>query len=107
MRKITLLSLILLSVIGLKAQTIFHEDFQAGIPSSFILINNDGKTPAANVSFVNQAWVAYTDFNNPADTSAVSTSWYNPAGASDDWMILPKQTLTTGNFLIWRGCKLS
>ena len=103
MRKITFLSLILMTVIGLKGQIIFQEDFQAGIPSNFILINNDGKTPASTVNYVNQAWVAHADFNNTADTCAISTSWYSPAGTSDDWMILPKQTLTTGNFLIWRG----
>jgi len=105
MKKITLITLIFLamSIQGIKAQTIFNEDFQGGIPSNFILINNDNKTPASGVSWVTNAWVAHEDFNDATDTCAVSTSWYDPAGTADDWMILPKISLTTGNYLIWRG----
>ena len=103
MRKITLLVLLFMSITALKAQTIFYEDFQGGIPSNFILINNDNKTPASGVNWVTNAWVAHADFKDATDTCAVSTSWYSPAGTADDWMILPKLSLTTGNYLIWRG----
>ena len=103
MRKITFLVLLFLSITALKAQTIFFEDFQAGIPSNFIIIDNDNKTPNAAVSYVTDAWVAHEDYTNAADTCAISTSWYTPAGQSDDWMILPKLTLTSGNYLIWRA----
>ncbi len=104
MKKITLfIALFSWIFSGLNGQTIFYEDFQAGMPSNFILINNDGHTPASQVSWVNQAWVTHADFNNTADTCAVSTSWYSPAAASDDWMIIPKQSISAGDFLIWRG----
>ena len=103
MKNFTLGLLFVLGFFSLNAQTIFYEDFQGGIPSNFTLINADGNTPASAVSFVNQAWVAYPDFNDPTDTAAMSTSWYNPASSSNDWMITPKITLSTGNFLIWRG----
>ena len=82
------------SVLSVNAQ-IFSEDFANGIPSTFTLIDNDGLTPAQNVSFVNDAWVE----NNG---NATSTSWYSPAGTSDDWMITPGISVASaGTFLLW------
>ena len=74
--------------IGASAQ-VFSEDFQNGIPASFTVIDNDGLTPAANVSFVTDGWVGRANPDDASDNSVVSTSWYDPAGASDDWLITP------------------
>lgn len=85
------------------SQVIFSENFQNGIPSSFILRNLDGLTPASQVSFVNQAWVSRqeTGTNN---IMAVSTSWYNPPGVANDWMITPPITVNQANaWLTWRA----
>lgn len=99
--------IILMLIFGfqaLKAQVIFSEDFSSGtMPSNFILVNNDGKTPASQVNFVNQAWVVRDESSSNTNKVAVSTSWYNPAGASDDWMITPPITLTSNNMLKWRA----
>ena len=103
MKNFILLVFVMLVITNIKAQTKYYEDFQAGMPSNIILYNNDGRTPNSKVSWVNQAWVTHEDYNNKADTCAVSTSWYSPAGAADDWMVIPKQTIATGDFLIWRG----
>jgi hypothetical protein len=84
------------------AQIIFQEDFDgiggptaggAGtytFPAGWFLRNVDNRTPASQVNYVNEAWERREDFaNNVADSCAFSTSWYTPAGASDDWMWTP------------------
>lgn len=93
---------------GASAQTIiFSEDFQGnnGMPSNFTLFDVDAQTPATSVSYVNAAWISREDFVTPnvADSMAVSTSWYTPAGTADDWMWTPAINLTTNNTLTWRG----
>lgn len=85
------------------SQVVFSEDFTNGMPSNFVLVNNDGKTPASSVSYVNQAWVVRNESSTNTNKVAVSTSWYNPAGQSDDWMITPQITITTNNLLKWRA----
>ena len=81
---------------------VFSEDFQQGIPAGWTLIDNDGLTPDANVSQFTAAWIGAADFDNTADTVAMSTSWYTPApGTADDWLITPAINLTTNNILTW------
>jgi hypothetical protein len=97
---------ILLSVLGLaglcSSAQIFSEDFSSGLPSTFTLIDNDGLTPAANVSFVNDAWVART--GTDGNGYVASTSWYSPAGTSDDWLITPAITVTNADtYLLWKA----
>lgn len=87
-----------------KAVTIFSEDFSSGsIPSTFTLYNQDGLTPASNVSYVTDAWVANPNLQDSTDYTALSTSWYSPAGAADDWMVTPKITIPSGAFLSWNA----
>ncbi len=66
---------------SISAQDVYSEDFTNGIPNDYIIVDRDGNTPAANVSFVTDAWVLSNS------KAAMSTSWYSPAGTSDDWMI--------------------
>lgn len=103
MKKLFTLFFSLLIFTGLNAQTVvFEEDFQNGMPSSFILVDNDGNTPASNVSFINDAWIVDQNFDDTTDLVAYSTSWYNPAGQSDDWMITPAIALPAGSIsLSW------
>ena len=103
MKKIYFSTLALfLGLTSLNAQVLFSEDFDqipgptAGGPGTyvfapgFLLRNVDNRTPAANVSYVNEAWERREDFqNNVLDSVAFSTSWYVPAGASNDWMWTP------------------
>ncbi|NVO03364.1 MAG: T9SS type A sorting domain-containing protein [Bacteroidetes bacterium] len=102
MKKITFLLLCLFLVINAKSQILFSEDFDGisgttaggagtySFPSGWIKVNADNLTPAASVSYVNEAWERREDFNfNVADSCAFSTSWYSPAGTSDDWMWTP------------------
>lgn len=86
-----------------KAQTIFFEDFQQGIPASFTLINGDNKTPHSQVAFVNDAWVAHEWDVLTHDTAAVSTSWYDVPAQADDWLITPAIQLTGKSTLSWKA----
>lgn len=83
---------------SLQAQTVlFSEDFQAGMPATFSLYNVDLRTPTGAVSYVNNAWIVRDDLNGTTtDSVAMSTSWYAPAGAADDWMVTSAITIPTG-----------
>ncbi len=64
-----------------------------------ILIDNDGRTPAANLSTYVDAWNIREELTGKA---AVSISWYAPPGISDDWMITPAITgITAKTILEW------
>jgi len=72
--------------------TIFFEDFEDGIPSGFILYDGDGLTPY--YSFVDNAWIEY-------EGTALSTSYYQPPGIADDWMITPGIFIPENALLQW------
>lgn len=102
-----MLAMLLLGSLSMKAQ-LFSEDFQNGMPANFTLINVDGRTPNAAVAYINNAWIVEDNgiIGGPAgDSVAMSTSWYTPAGASDDWMITSAITLpaTPAQVLRWRA----
>ncbi len=97
---IAVFSIVLLSI-NADAQ-ILSEDFNNGIPGTFTLIDNDGLTPNAGVVQYTNAWVAQSD-PTTGDSAASSTSWYNPAGTSDDWLITPIMAFTPGLYLSWKA----
>ncbi|MFT6921163.1 MAG: hypothetical protein ACJA1C_000157 [Crocinitomicaceae bacterium] len=100
----TRLLLLFVLVAQLGFSQIFSEDFEGTggvMPAGWTVINNDGLTPDANVSQFTDAWIVAPDFDNTTDTVVMSTSWYAPAGTSDDWLITPAMTLTTNNVLTW------
>ncbi|MEZ4983009.1 MAG: choice-of-anchor J domain-containing protein [Saprospiraceae bacterium] len=89
-------------------QIYFYEDFSGGMPSDWTILDRDGLTPASNVSaYGGTWWVSPTAA--PEAKVAVSSSWYTPAGKSDDWMITPSisipQLANPDNkiFLTWYG----
>lgn len=86
-----------------QATTVMFEDFQGTFPTGWSLINNDGLLPETSVAFINDAWVVTEDLDNvgSGDSVLTSTSWYDPSGTSDDWLISP--AITLGSF----GNKLS
>jgi len=102
MKKILLTLITVFALFTAEAQVIFNETFDgisgptaggAGtytFPSGWTFANVDNRTPNAAVAYVNEAWERREDFSfNVADSCAFSTSWYSPAGASDDWMVTP------------------
>ena len=106
MKKILLL---LLLCIGFnqtaKSQFVFQENWDGIGPgiASWTLYNQDGLTPNTGVSFVTGAWIATNeDFDNKV---AMSTSWYTPAGTSNDWLVSPSITLPSGNNTLYFDAK--
>lgn len=102
MRK-TLLKALMLTVPMFAFGQIFQENFDGTGPGigAWTVIDNDGQTPAAAVAFITNGWNvidkqgANGNFGGPAgDHAAMSTSWYDPAGTSDDWLISPAVTVS-------------
>jgi hypothetical protein len=106
------------------AQQLFYEDFRPGgedgtehctlspsgagtypFADGWLLRNVDQAAPDAQVAYVNAAWEVREDFNdNVNQCVAFSTSWYEPAAASDDWMWTPLIAIpSTGATLSWRA----
>src|ERR1043165_4665684 len=104
MKKLLLSAFAALILFAANAQTIFSESFDTSIPGTWTLINQDGRTPATNVAWINNAWIWGNTSGHTFGKVAVSTSWYNPAGASDDWLISPQIIIPTGStnvMLLW------
>ena len=103
MRKTTLFYFLLLTINLSFAQILFEDDFDGSGPglAGWNVVDLDGNTPNTNVSQFTSAWIEADDFNNTGDIVAMSTSWYTPAGTSNDWMITPAINLTTGAILTW------
>lgn len=78
-----------------------------GLPAGWTQYNGDGLTPTSALAtvFGTDAWitreVSYS--NGSKDTIAVSTSYYNPAGVSNDWLISPAFTPAAGEWLLFDG----
>ncbi len=88
------------------AQTVvYSEDFESGAPVDFTIVDNDGLTPDASVSEFTEAWIRIADPNDTsavADTIMASTSYFDPVGQADRWLITPAITLGAfGNHLYW------
>lgn len=73
----------------------YKEDFTNGV-GGVMLYDGDGNTPDDEIQGYdfqaghNYAWIPVRDSNNDVDFAAASTSAYNPAGKSDDWMVTPQ-----------------
>ncbi len=85
--------------------TVFQENFDGAGPgfAAWTTIDVDGLNPAAAVNFITTGWNridklgANGNFGGPAgDYAAMSTSWYSPAGTSNDWLISPSIAIPTG-----------
>ncbi|MFZ2325033.1 MAG: choice-of-anchor J domain-containing protein [Ignavibacteriaceae bacterium] len=73
-------------------------------PSGWVLSNVDGLVPSASVSYVNEAWERREDFKfTVGDSAAFSTSWYEPSGQADDWMISPSISIGAHTILTWNA----
>lgn len=85
--------------------TIFQENFDGSGPgfAAWTTIDVDGRPRAAAVNFITTGWNridkqgANGNYGGPAgDYAAMSTSWYTPAGASNDWLITPQISIPAG-----------
>lgn len=101
MEKIILI-VILVSSFCLNAQTdILIEGFESGIPSSWIIIDNDHNTLNATVaSEFTSAWITVENPDYDTDHVAACASYFDPEGTASRWLITPQINLGTfGNYL--------
>lgn len=83
---------------------ILNEDFQTGIPSNWEVIDVDQQIPNAQVSEYTHAWISKPDPDSTANISVSSTSFFNPAGQANKWLITPQITLGAyGNYLSFKA----
>jgi hypothetical protein len=111
MKRISTIKVLLMSalfsfvVVEANAQVILEEDFNTGWPSSWTTIDGDGANYNANLGWMplTGAWRLVDDYDSTAvmDSVAVSSSWYDPVTAADDWMITPMITLGGNSDLTW------
>ncbi len=101
--------LLSIGFIGLLAQAeaqtqVYLEDFNNGIPATYTIMDNDGLTPNQATADFADAWISLPDPLDSTDTIVGSTSFFDPAGTADRWLITPQITLGTyGNFVNWHG----
>ncbi|MBW8522573.1 choice-of-anchor J domain-containing protein [Chryseobacterium chendengshani] len=98
------LSSLLLTASAIAFGQVFSAGFETnyGPLTNWTLYNVDGLTPNSSVSYVNAAWIPSVE--EAGNSIAMSTSWYTPAGTSNDWMVSPAITLPAGtNTLYWHA----
>ncbi|MCD6019463.1 MAG: hagA 1 [Bacteroidetes bacterium] len=108
-----LLAIAIITAVFAKAQT-FTQNFSSttgvAIPVGWFQNNVDNKTVASALStysFTNKAWVTrnMSASTDPATAAhgriVVSTSYYTPAGVSNDWLITPTFSVPANGVLTW------
>lgn len=81
---------------------IYNEDFDEGIPVDYTIVDNDGRTPNAAVAEYTEAWISKTDPLDAMNSVVSSTSYFEPVGEAERWLITPAITLGPfGNVLFW------
>ena len=91
MKKIFTLMLALFAMVAVQAQSLLSEDFENGIPATWLNVDadNDGN------SWLSSAGVTGVAGHNGTDGCAYSCSYYNSTVLTpDNWLITPAVTLT-------------
>ncbi len=108
MRKI-LLSTLLFSAPFIVHSQVFQEDWDGKGPgmSAWTIIDAD-KNPVANEikGLITNAWTSFSPemLSKLENRAAFSTSWYEPANTSNDWLISPQITIVENTAtLVWNG----
>jgi hypothetical protein len=81
--------------------TELSENFDAGLPSGWTMYN-DANTPNSSVTEYSEAWILVEKVDTPGDSVISSTSFFEPVGEADRWLITPKLRMgSEGNILSW------
>ena len=91
MKKVFTLILALFAMVAVQAQSLLSEDFENGIPTTWLNVDadNDGN------SWLSSAGVSGVAGHNGTDGCAYSCSYYNSTVLTpDNWLITPAVTLT-------------
>lgn len=99
-----LISSAFISCASFSQVVVYSEDFQNGLPATYVLTDNDGFTPHADVIEFADAWIILADPADNTDSIVGSTSYFTTAGLADRWLITPPITLGAyGNILYWEA----
>lgn len=103
-KNILFLTSLLLSTVSFSQVEIYNEDFQLGIPANVTIVDNDGLTTNSAVSDFSDGWIILADPDNPTDSIMGSTSFFEPTGQANRWLITPAITIGAyGNVLYWNA----
>lgn len=83
-------------------QEIISEDFENGIPVNWTIQDVDGNTPDPTTA-LQPGWQIRSDYRDSSNTIAVSSSFYSPVAASDDWLITERMVLGDNPCLSWKA----
>lgn len=83
--------------------TIMTENFESGIPSNWQIIDGDQLIPNTLANDSVKSWHLIQDPNNSTNQILVNTSWYDPKGTSDDWLITDSIVLGNNPCFSWRA----
>lgn len=104
MKRLSIIVLQLVAFSALSQTDLLLTDFQTGMPVNYSIVDNDGNTPAAQVSEFTSAWIIVADTLNSIDSVAASTSFFSPTGTANRWMITPALALGAyGNIIEWEA----
>ena len=85
---------------GYQPDDIFYfEDFNAGIPGTYTLVDQDGLAMTTTYPAIGSTWIGNAG-------QAISSSWFDvgPTGVANDWMITPAiGVLPANQMLSWIG----
>lgn len=108
-RLLTLLCCMVAFAYAAQAQTVYYEEnFNSGI-GQWTSIDGDGFTVSSQntlITGLGATTCGWTLYNNGTISAPISTSWYDPAGAANDWLVSPEITVGDGAFLVWDGLAL-
>jgi hypothetical protein len=93
-----------LSFISVSQVVILNEDFQLGFPATWTMVDVDQQIPNVEVSEYSNPWIIKADPENTIDSVVSSTSFYEPVGQANKWLITPAINLGDfGNYLSWQA----
>lgn len=98
------LSFVSITVFSNSQIILLSENFNAGFPSGWQVIDNDGLTPDAQVTNITSGFAVLEDDDTTGvgDSIVACTSYFDPIGTADNYLILPAVTLKQhGNILHW------
>ena len=83
-------------------QEIIREDFENGIPVNWNIQDVDGNTPDGTTG-LQPGWQIREDYRDSTNSLMVSSSFYSPFAASDDWLITERMPLGDNPCVSWKA----
>lgn len=104
MKKNITLLFVIFTILGAHAQVIFEHDFESGL-APMINVEKTGFTAHPNVAAFASGWTVAEPAWGNGTNIAVSTSWFQPAGRADVWLISPKIAITDARTVVTWSAK--